>query len=107
MLKEIAANLQVKTKQNKFFFSDSVDPINEGLQQGVGYCQKFCGERSFPNLVIGKPPNLFPKHLIEYQNVKIVASKLRKKKKKKHITTINFKRKQEKKTLMNITQNPT
>ena len=31
-----------------------------------------------------KLPNLFPKHLIEYQNVKIVKSKLKSEKSKKN-----------------------
>ena len=38
----------------------------------VSYCKKFCVRCSFPNLVDGRTSQLmFPKYLIEYQNVKI------------------------------------
>ena len=42
----------------------------------MGDDQKFCSKCGFPNLVNGKTSKfMFPKYLIEYQNIKIVKSK--------------------------------
>ena len=46
--------------------------------QGVTYSKKFCGKRGFPNLANGRTLQfMFPKYLIEHQNVKIVKSKFK------------------------------
>ena len=55
------------------------------FDQGVSYSQKFHGRRSFTNLASSRTSQfMFPKYLIEYQNVKIVKSTSEKSKKNKH-----------------------
>ena len=50
--------------------------------QGISYSQKFRGKRGFPNLAKGRTSQfMFPKYLIEYQNVKIGESKFKSEKK--------------------------
>ena len=40
--------------------------------QGVSYSQKFYGKCSFPNLANGRTFQfMFPKYLVEYQNIKM------------------------------------
>ena len=64
-----------------------VENIQKAQGQGVSYSKKFCGKHGFPNLANSRLPNLFPKYVIEYQNVKIMNSKFKneKNKKNKHI----------------------
>ena len=56
-------------------------------KQGACYSEKFCGKRGFPNLANSRISQfMFPKYLMEYQNVKIVKSKFKSEKcdKNKH-----------------------
>ena len=58
------------------------------------YSQIFHGKYDFPNLAITRTSQfMFPKYLIEYQNVKIVKSKVKSKKsnKSKHERNIVLK----------------
>ena len=54
----------------------------------------------FPIWLIVELPNLFPKYLMEYQNVKVMKSKFKNEKsnKNKHKKQCSFKRKREKKS---------
>ena len=46
--------------------------------QGVNYSQKICYKHGFPNLANSRISQfMFPKYLIEHQNVKIVKSKFK------------------------------
>ena len=61
--------------------SRNSDQINETTQhllssQSVCYSQKLHGKRDFPNLANSRTSQL-PKYLTEYQNVKVVKSKLK------------------------------
>ena len=44
-------------------------------RQGVSCSQNFCGKHSFPNLANGGTSQfMFPKYLMEFENVKVVKS---------------------------------
>ena len=61
--------------------------INVQCFQGVSYSQKFRGKRGFSNLANSRTSQfMFPKYLIEYQNIKLVISKFKSKKSNKNIS---------------------
>ena len=65
---------------------------------GVSCSQKFCSKCGFPNLVNSRTSQfMFPKHLIEYQNLNIKKLKFESEKssKNKHKSNRSFKRRQE------------
>ena len=70
------------------------------FQQGISYCKKFHNKHGFSIWLIVELPNLFPKYLMEYQNVKVMKSKFKNEKsnKNKHKKQCSFKRKREKKS---------
>ena len=74
----------------------------EELKQGVNCSQKFCGKHGFPNLANTRTSQfVFPKYLMEYQNVKKVKSKFKSekcnKKKKQHKSDLVLKDNKKKK----------
>ena len=71
---KLARDIGILTKLRKFISKHI-------LKQSVNYSQKICNKCIFSNLANGRTSQLmFPKYLIEYQNVKIVKSKFKKEK---------------------------